>query len=68
MTVYSSKNTKVDSLNDLKLICVEKFTKSCTGYVDNTAVMAITELKLFKINGTGQLLTGVTFDDTVTTN
>lgn len=36
-------------------------------YVDNTAVMAITELKLLKINGTDQLLTGVTFDDTVTT-
>lgn len=67
LTVYSSKNTKVDSLNDLKLICGEKFTKSCTGYVDNTAVMAITELKLLKINGTDQLLTGVTFDDTVTT-
>ena len=67
LPVYSSKNTKVDSLNDLKLICGEKFTKSCTGYVDNTAVMAITELKLLKINGTDQLLTGVTFDDTVTT-
>lgn len=67
LTVYSSKNTKIDSLNDLKLVCGEKFTKSCTGYVDNTAVMAITELKLLKINGTDQLLTGVTFDDTVTT-
>lgn len=42
--------------------------KSCTGYVDNTAVMAITKLKLLKINGTDQLLSGVTFDDTVTTN
>lgn len=66
-TVYSSKNTKIDSLNDLKLICGEKFTKSCTGYVDSTAVMAITELKLLKVNGTDQLLTGVTFEDTLTT-
>lgn len=67
LTVYSSKNTKVDSLNDLKLLCGDKFTKSCTGYVDNTTVMAITELKLLKINGTDQLLTGVTFEDTLTT-
>jgi len=67
LTVYSSKNTKVDSLNDLKLLCGDTFTKSCTGYVDSTAVMAITELKLLKINGTDQLLTGVTFDDTLTT-
>lgn len=66
-TVYSSKNTKVDSLNDLKLICGEKFTKFCTGYVDSTAVMGITELKLLKVNGTDQLLTGVTFEDTLTT-
>ena len=51
-TTYSSKNTKVNSLNDLKLICGDKFTESCTGYVDSTAVMAITELKLLKINGT----------------
>ena len=67
LTVYSSKNTKVDSLNDLKLLCGNTFTKSCTGYVDSTAVMAITELKLLKINGTDQLLTGVTFNDTLTT-
>lgn len=67
LTVYSSKNTKVDSLNDLKLLCGNTFTKSCTGYVDSTAVMAITELKLLKVNGTDQLLTGVTFEDTLTT-
>ena len=67
LTVYSSKNTKVDSLNDLKLLCGDTFTKSCTGYVDSTAVMAITELKLLKVNGTDQLLTGVTFEDTLTT-
>ena len=34
----------------------------------NFSVMAITKLKLLKINGTNQLLSGVTFDDTVTTN
>lgn len=67
LTVYSSKNTKVDSLNDLKLLCGDTFTKSCTSYVDSTAVMAITELKLLKINGTDHLLAGVTFDDTLTT-
>lgn len=67
LTCYSSKNTKIDSLTDLKTICGNTFTKSCTGAVSGVAVMAITESKLLKVDGTEQLLTGVTFTDTVTT-
>lgn len=67
LTCYSSKNTKIDSLTDLKTLCGNTFIKSCTGAVNGVAVMAITESKLLKVDGTDQLLTGVTFTDTVTT-
>lgn len=67
LTCYSSKNTKIDSLTDLKTLCGNTFIKSCTGAISGVAVMAITESKLLKVDGTEQLLTGVTFTDTVTT-
>ena len=50
----------------ISLLKSEKFTDGRN--ILNFSVMAITELKLLKINGTDQLLAGVTFDDTVTTN
>ena len=65
-TVYSSKNLKVDSLQDLKAICGDTFVKSCTGKVNNVAAYAITQLKILCIDGTEALLSGVTIDDTLT--
>lgn len=67
-TIYSSVNTKIDSLNDLKaVIKKDKFTKSCTGHVGSKTVEAITELNLILADGTTELLTNVTFDDDLTT-
>lgn len=66
-TIYSSKNTKVDSLTDLKTLAGDKFIKSCTGAVNGKIAYAITELTIKLVDGTTQLLTGVTFTDTLTT-
>lgn len=68
LTLYSSSNTIVDSLNDLKAITKnDKFTMSCTGYIGSKTVVAITELNLILNDGTTELLTNTTFSDTVTT-
>lgn len=66
-TVYSSKNLKADSLQDLKTLCGDTFVKSCTGKVNNVAAYAITQLKILCIDGTEALLSGVTIEDTLTT-
>lgn len=68
LTIYSSVNTKVDSLNDLKAITKnDTFTKSATGYIGSKIVVAITELNLLLADGTTELLTNTTFSDVVTT-
>lgn len=68
LTLYSSSNTIVDSLNDLKAITKnDKFTISCTGYIGSKTIVAITELNLILNDGTTELLTNTTFTDTVTT-
>ncbi len=67
LTIYSSKNTKIDSLTDLKLIAGNTFVKSCTGYVGSKMVVAITEQSLLLADGTTELLTNTVFTDTVTT-
>lgn len=68
LTLYSSVNTPVDSLNDLKAITKnDTFTMSCTGYIGSKVVVAITELNLILSDGTTEILTNTTFQDTVTT-
>lgn len=67
LTIYSSKNTKIDSLNDLKLICGDSFIKSATGYVGSKNVVAINQTSLLLADGTTEILTNTTFTDTVTT-
>lgn len=68
LTIYSSVNTPVDSLNDLKAITKnDTFTKSATGYIGSKIVIAITELNLLLADGTTELLTNTTFSDVVTT-
>lgn len=68
LTIYSSVNTPVDSLNDLKAITKnDTFTKSATGYIGSKIVVAITELNLLLADGTTELLTNTTFNDVVTT-
>lgn len=66
-TIYSSKNTKIDSLTDLKTVAGDMFTKSCTGVVNGKAAYAITQSSIKLIDGTAQLLTNVTFNDTLMT-
>ena len=67
LTVYSSKNTNIDSLDDLKTIAGATFTKSCTGYINNKVIVAITETSFLLADGTTEALTGATFVDTPTT-
>ena len=67
LTVYSSKNTNIDSLDDLKTIAGSTFTKSCTGYINSKVIVAITETSFLLADGTTEALTGATFVDTVTT-
>ena len=67
LTVYSSKNTNIDSLDDLKTIAGATFTKSCTGYINSKVIVAITETSFLLADGTTEALTGATFVDTVTT-
>lgn len=67
LTVYSSKNTNIDSLDDLKTIAGATFTKSCTGYINSKVIVAITETSFILADGTTEALTGATFVDTPTT-
>ena len=64
LTVYSSKNTNIDSLDDLKTIAGATFTKSCTGYINSKVIVAITETSFLLADGTTEALTGATFVDT----
>lgn len=57
LTVYSSKNTNIDSLDDLKTIAGATFTKSCTGYINGKVIVAITETSLLSADGTTEALT-----------
>ena len=66
LTVYSSKNTNIGSLDDLKTIAGATFTKSCTGYINSKVIVAITETSLLLADGTTEALTGATFVDTPT--
>ena len=63
LTVYSSKNTNIDSLDDLKTIAGATFTKSCTGYINSKVIVAITETSFLLADGTTEALTGATFVD-----
>ena len=67
LTIYSSKNTNIDSLDDLKTIAGATFTKSCTGYINSKVIVAITETSLLLADGTTEALTGATFVDNPTT-
>ena len=67
ITIYSSNNTKIDSLTDLKLIAGNTFIKPCTGYIGSKLVVAITETSLLLSDGSNELLTNTTFTDTVMT-
>ena len=67
LTVYSSKNTNIDSLDDLKTIAGATFTKSCTGYINSKVIVAITETSFILADGTTEALTGATFADTPAT-
>lgn len=67
LTVYSSKNTNIDSLDDLKTIAGATFTKSCTGYINSKVIVAITETSFLLADGTTEALTGATFVDNPTT-
>lgn len=67
VTIYSSKNTKIDSLQDLKLVCGDAFVKECSGYVNGKVAYAITQTSIKLVDGTTQLLTGVTYNDNLTT-
>ena len=67
LTVYSSKNTNIDSLDDLKTIAGATFTKSCTGYINGKVIVAITETSLLLADGTTEALTEATFVDTPAT-
>lgn len=67
ITIYSSNNTKIDSLTDLKLIAGNTFVKPCTGYIGSKLVVAITETSLLLSDGSSELLTNTTFTDTVMT-
>ena len=64
LTIYSSKNTNIDSLDDLKTIAGATFTKSCTGYINSKVIVAITETSFILADGTTEALTGATFADT----
>lgn len=63
LTIYSSKNTNIDSLDDLKTIAGATFTKSCTGYINSKVIVAITETSFILSDGTTEALTGATFAD-----
>lgn len=67
LDVYSSINTKVDSLTDLKTLLGATFTRGCYGVAGGKSVYAITESALKLADGTIQTLAGLTFDDIVTT-
>lgn len=67
VTIYSSKNTKIDSLTDLKLVCGDTFMKPCNGQVNGKVAYAITQTSIKLVDGTTQLLTGVTYNDNLTT-
>ena len=67
LTVYSSKNTNITSLDDLKTIAGATFTKSCTGYINSKVIVAITETSLLLADGTTDAVTGATFVDNFTT-
>lgn len=67
VTIYSSNNTKIDSLTDLKLVAGNTFVKPCTGYVGSKLVVAITETSLLFSDGSSELLTNTTFTDVVMT-
>lgn len=67
LTIYSSKNTNIDSLTDLKTIAGDTFTKSCTGYINGKVIVAITETSFILSDGTTEVLTGTTFVDNPTT-
>ena len=67
LPVYSSKNTNISSLDDLKTIAGATFTKSCTGYINSKVIVAITETSLLLADGTTEALTGATFVDNPTT-
>ena len=63
LTIYSSKNTNIASLDDLKTIAGATFTKSCTGYINSKVIVAITETSFLLADGTTEALTGATFVD-----
>lgn len=75
LTIYSSKNTKVDSLTDLKLLLGDTFTESCTGVAKGTNFgipYCITETAIKVMFPTTKqlttiVLTNMTYEDTVTT-
>lgn len=67
ITIYSSNNTKIDSLTNLKLVVGNTFVKPCTGYIGSKLVVAITETSLLLSDGSSELLTNTTFTDTVMT-
>ena len=67
LTVYSSKNLKVDSLTDLKTLCGDTFKKACSGRANSISVYGITEANLLLTDGTTSTLANLTFTDTVMT-
>lgn len=65
--IISSKNTKIDSLTDMKLICGDTFSKAYSGIVNGKIAYKITETSIYLTDGTTQLLSGVTFTDNLHT-
>lgn len=65
--IVSSKNTPVDSLNDMKLVCGDTFVKACSGLVNDKIAYKITETHIYCTDGSTQILSGVTFTDDVHT-
>lgn len=61
--IISSNNLSIDSLTDMKTICGDTFSKSCSGVVNGKTAYKITETSIYLTDGTTQVLTGVTFTD-----
>lgn len=63
---YSSKNLVCNSLQDLKTLLGNTFSRSCNGIAKTKQVYAITELKVLTMSGE-ELLSGIQIEDTVKT-
>ena len=63
---YSSKNLACNSLQDLKTLLGNTFSRSCNGIAKTKQVYAITELKVLTMSGE-ELLSGIQIEDTVKT-